>query len=154
MAAQAKEQDAQRKQVEAFKPHRSELLKGVEHIERWLSEQVRAHKKDKNTSAETKSKYAQIVMTLEATRSRPGEPVQIEKTTNSKTRFTYRAATRWAALERAAVGLKAYKKADNDADKKAAYQVMLTAAADLVRYPADAQPGLPSSGFVAAAKAR
>ena len=30
---------------------------------------------------------------------------------------------------------------------------MLTAAADLVRYPADAQPGLPSSGFVAAAKA-
>ena len=78
VAAQAKEQDAQRKQVEAFKPHRSELLKGVEHIERWLSEQVRAHKKDKNTSAETKSKYAQIVMTLEATRSRPGEPVQIE----------------------------------------------------------------------------
>ena len=88
VAAQAKEQDAQRKQVEAFKPHRSELLKGVEHIERWLSEQVKAHKKDKNTSAETKSKYAQIVMTLEATRSRPGEPVQIEKTTNSKTRFT------------------------------------------------------------------
>ena len=65
----------------------------------------------------------------------------------------YRAATRWAALERAAVGLKAYKKADTDADKKAAYQVMLTAAADLVRYPADAQPGLPSAGFVAAAKA-
>ena len=154
VAAQAKEQDAQRKQVEAFKPHRSELLKGVEHIERWLSEQVRAHKKDKNTSAETKSKYAQIVMTLEATRSRPGEPVQIEKTTNSKNTFyVYRAATRWAALERAAVGLKAYKKADTDADKKAAYQVMLTAAADLVRYPADAQPGLPSAGFVAAAKA-
>ena len=64
----------------------------------------------------------------------------------------YRAATRWAALERAAVGLKAYKKRITTRTK-AAYQVMLTAAADLVRYPADAQPGLPSSGFVAAAKA-
>ena len=110
VAAQAKEQDAQRKQVEAFKPHRSELLKGVEHIERWLSEQVKAHKKDKNTSAETKSKYAQIVMTLEATRSRPGEPVQIEKTTNSKNTFTCTELPHAGPHLNAAVGLKAYKK--------------------------------------------
>ena len=43
VAAQAKEQDAQRKQVEAFKPHRSELLKGVEHIERWQATIHAAH---------------------------------------------------------------------------------------------------------------
>ena len=154
VASQAKQQDAQRKESEAFKPHRSELLKGLPNLERWLREQVQTHKKDKSNSAETKARYAQVAMTLDATRPRPGEPVQIEKQAKTKNTFyAYRAAVRWTALERAAVALRAYNNADNDADKKSAYQVMLTSGADLVRYPADAQPGLPSAGFVAAAKA-
>ncbi|MGL5226156.1 MAG: hypothetical protein ACRC8Q_12680, partial [Aeromonas sp.] len=154
VASQAKQQDAQRKESEAFKPHRSELLKGLPNLERWLREQVQMHKKDKSNSAETKARYAQVAMTLDATRPRPGEPVQIEKQAKTKNTFyAYRAAVRWTALERAAAALRAYNNADNDADKKSAYQVMLTSAADLVRYPADAQPGLPSAGFVAAAKA-
>ena len=115
---------------------------------------MQTHKKDKSNSAETKARYAQVAMTLDATRPRPGEPVQIEKQAKTKNTFyAYRAAVRWTALERAAAALRAYNNADNDADKKSAYQVMLTSAADLVRYPADAQPGLPSAGFVAAAKA-
>ena len=154
VASQAKQQDAQRKESEAFKPHRSELLKGLPNLERWLREQVQTHKKDKSNSAETKARYTQVAMTLDATRPRPGEPVQIEKQAKTKNTFyAYRAAVRWTALERAAAALRAYNNADNDADKKAAYQVMLTSAADLVRYPADAQPGLPSAGFGAAAKA-
>ena len=149
VASQAKQQDAQRKESEAFKPHRSELLKGLPNLERWLREQVQTHKKDKSNSAETKARYAQVAMTLDATRPRPGEPVQIEKQAKTKNTFyAYRAAVRWTALERAAAALRAYNNADNDADKKAAYQVMLTSAADLVRYPADAQPGLPSSGLL------
>ena len=34
VASQAKQQDAQRKESEAFKPHRSELLKGLPNLER------------------------------------------------------------------------------------------------------------------------
>lgn len=154
VAANAKKADAERQEQAAFKPHRSEVLKGLQNIEQWLNEQVRAHKKEKGTSPETKVRYTQVATMLEATRSQPGEPVQIDRQAKTKNTFyAYRAAVRWAALERAASAVKAYKKADNDNEKKSAYQLMLTAAADLVRYPADAQPGLPSSSFVASAKA-
>ena len=87
VASQAKQQDAQRKESEAFKPHRSELLKGLPNLERWLREQVQTHKKDKSNSAETKARYAQVAMTLDATRPRPGEPVQIEKQAKTKNTF-------------------------------------------------------------------
>ena len=127
-----------------FTPHRSAILKNIV-VERWLSDQVKEHKKDKATSDATKAKYAQVATTLESTRAQPGEPVNIEQVAKTKNTFyVYRAATRWAALERAKSALRSYRNADNDGAKKAAYAVMLTAAADLVRYPADAMPGLPN----------
>ena len=131
-------------------PPRSALLAGVS-VERWLREQVKQHKKDGTTSAETKAKYGQVAISLENTRPAPGEPVHIEALAKTKNTFyVYRAAARWSALERAASALRAYTNADNDAAKKTAYGVMLAAAADLVRYPADAQPGLPNAAAAAA----
>ena len=124
--------------------HRTELLKNVK-VEQWLREQVKAHKKDNVTNIKTKEEYRKISNVLELTRSDPWEPVQIEKKAGTKNTFyKYRAATRFVALERAELSLRAYEKAakaKNDVEKKAAYAVMLTAAADLIRYPADAQPG-------------
>ena len=128
-----------------FTPHRSAILKNIV-VERWLSDQVKEHKKDKATSDATKAKYAQVATTLESTRAQPGEPVNIEQIANTKNTFyVYRAATRWSALERGKSALRSYRNAKTDAEKKAAYAVMLTAAADLARYPADAMPGLPSA---------
>jgi integrase len=124
--------------------HRSELLKGVK-VEQWLRAQVDGHKKDNLTNLKTKEDYRKISNVLELTRSDPWEPVQIEKKAGTKNTFyKYRAATRFVALERAELSLKAYEKAlksKNDVEKKAAYAIMLTAAADLIRYPADAKPG-------------
>ena len=121
--------------------HRSELLKNVK-VEQWLREQVKAHKKDTATNIKTKDEYRKISNVLELTRPDPWEPVQIEKKAGTKNTFyKYRAAVRFAALERAQVALRVYGNTKNDVEKKAAYAVMLTAAADLVRYPADAQPG-------------
>lgn len=131
-------------------PPRSATLAGLD-VEKWLREQVKNHKKEKATSAETKAKYGQVAMSLENTRPAPGEPVRIEALAKTKSTFyVYRAATRWSALERAASALRAYTNADNDAAKKTAYGVMLAAAADLVRYPADAQPGVPNATALAA----
>lgn len=128
-----------------FTPHRSAILKNIV-VEHWLSDQVKEHKKDKATSDATKAKYAQVATTLESTRAQPGEPVNIEQIANTKNTFyVYRAATRWSALERGKSALRSYRNAKTDAEKKAAYAVMLTAAADLARYPADAMPGLPSA---------
>ena len=124
--------------------HRSELLKGVQ-VEQWLREQVKAHKKENLTNIKTKDEYRKISNVLELTRPEPWEPVQIEKKAGTKNTFyKYRAATRFVALERAELSLRAYEKAaksKNDVEKKAAYAIMLTAAADLIRYPADAKPG-------------
>lgn len=121
---------------------RSELLKNV-NVERWLREQLKAHKNDKATNDATKSEYRKISITLEMTRVEPWEPVDIEKKAGAKTTFyKYRAAVRFSALERAQVALRARdSKGASETEKKAAYAVMLTAAADLARYPADAQPG-------------
>ena len=125
--------------------HRSELLKNVK-VEQWLREQVKAHKKDTATNIKTKDEYRKISNVLELTRPDPWEPVQIEKKAGTKNTFyKYRAAVRFVALERAELSLRAYEKAaksKNDVEKKAAYAIMLTAAADLIRYPADAQPGI------------
>ena len=153
VVAAAKKVDVQVRAAVAFEPYRSEILKGI-NVERWLGEQVRAHKRDKSTSADTKANYAQIAINLNVTRARPGEPVSIEQLAKAKNTFyKYRAAARWSALENAATALRAYKNTDNEATKKAAYAVMLTAAADLVRYPADAKPGLLSANFLATARA-
>jgi integrase len=153
VAAAAKNANTQTQAAAAFTPHRSEILNRI-NVERWLGEQVKTHKKDKETSADTKAEYAKIAVTLGVTRAQPGEPVNIDQRAKTKNTFyKYRAAVRWAALENAATALRAYRNADNDSVKKSAYAVMLTAAADLVRYPADAQPGLSSASFLAAARA-
>ncbi len=128
---------------------RSALLTNV-HVERWLTEQVQTHRKDKSTSATTKARYAQIALTLDVTRPDPWEPVNIEQAAKTKNTFyAYRAAVRWSALERASVALRVYKNTKDESAKTAAYASMLTAAADLARYPADAQPGIPSPAMVA-----
>lgn len=120
---------------------RSELLKNV-NVERWLREQIKEHKKDTATNVTTKDEYRSISNNLDLTRPDPWEPVQIEKKAGTKNTFyKYRAATRFVALERAQVALRVYGNTKNETEKKAAYAVMLTAAADLIRYPADAQPG-------------
>lgn len=121
---------------------RSERLKNV-NVERWLRDQIKAHKKDAATSDTTKAEYRSISDNLEMTRPASWEPVQIDKKAGTKNTFyKYRAATRFVALERAQVALRVYGNTKNEMEKKAAYAVMLTAAADLARYPADAQPGL------------
>ena len=131
---------------------RSEWLKNV-NVERWLREQIKAHKKDAATSATTKDEYRSISDNLEMTRPALWEPVQIDKKANTKNTFyKYRAATRFVALERAQVALRVYGNTKNEMEKKAAYAVMLTAAADLARYPADAQPGLEPQKLIQLAK--
>lgn len=123
---------------------RAALLTGI-NIERWLGEQVAAHRKDKSTAATTKARYAQVALTLDVTRPNPWEPVSIEQAAKTKNTFyAYRAAVRWSALERAAASLRVFKNTKDPSAKKAAYASMLSAAADLARYPADARPGLPS----------
>jgi integrase len=123
---------------------RAALLTGV-NVERWLGEQVAAHRKDKSTSATTKARYAQVALTLDVTRPEPWEPVDIEQAAKTKNTFyAYRAAVRWSALERAAASLRVFKNTKDPSAKKSAYASMLSAAADLARYPADARPGLPS----------
>ena len=77
---------------------RAALLTGI-NIERWLGEQVAAHRKDKSTSATTKARYAQVALTLDITRPYPWEPVNIEQAAKTKNTFyAYRAAVRWSAL--------------------------------------------------------
>jgi integrase len=141
VAAQTKQPPPAPKEATPVAPSRSELLKNVT-VERWLREQVKAHKKDTATNVATKDEYRNISNNLDLTRPAPWEPVQIEKKAGTKNTFyKYRAATRFVALERAQVALRVYGNTKNEDEKKAAYAVMLTAAADLVRYPADAQPG-------------
>jgi integrase len=153
VASQTKQPPPAPKEATPVAPsNRSELLKNVE-VEKWLREQVKSHKKDNVTNLTTKEEYRNISNNLELTRPAPWEPVQIEKKAGTKNTFyKYRAATRFVALERAQVALRAYEKAGkakNDVEKKAAYAVMLTAAADLIRYPADAQPGLEPKKLIA-----
>lgn len=123
---------------------RSALLTNV-NVEQWLSKQVSEHRKDKSTSATTKARYAQVALTLDVTRPEPWEPVDINKAAKTNSTFyAYRAAVRWSALERAAASLRVYKNSKDESARKSAYASMLSAAADLARYPADARPGLPS----------
>lgn len=123
---------------------RAALLTGV-NVERWLGEQVAAHRKDKSISATTKARYAQVALTLDVTRPESWEPVDINKAAKTNSTFyAYRAAVRWSALERAAASLRVYKNSKDESARKSAYASMLSAAADLARYPADARPGLPS----------
>lgn len=127
---------------------RTALLTNV-NVERWLNAQVAEHRKDKSTNAATKARYAQVALTLDITRPEPWEPVNIEKAAKkSSTFYAYRAAVRWSALERAAASVRVFKNTKDPSAKEAAYTSMLSAAADLARYPADARPGLPSSVHV------
>ena len=68
-------------------PERSALLKGV-NVERWLSAQVSEHRKDKSTSPTTKARYGQVALTLDVTRPKPWEPVDIEQSAKTKTPST------------------------------------------------------------------
>ena len=95
--------------TEKSEPERSALLKGV-NVERWLSAQVSEHRKDKSTSPTTKARYGQVALTLDVTRPKPWEPVDIEQSAKTKTPSTP-TALRCAGqlLERAAASLRVYK---------------------------------------------
>ena len=65
---------------------RSALLTGV-NVERWLNEQVSAHRKDKSTNATTKARYAKVALTLDVTRPEPWEPVDINQAAKTSNTF-------------------------------------------------------------------
>lgn len=136
--------------IDADEPYRSPVLKGLANVEKWLREEVASTNFRANDA--TKMVYLKTAASLNVRRPQAGEPPDINAMTNSeKTFFAYRAALRFDACQRATAALRAYEKARKSKDepaKKAAYRVMLEAAADLVMYPKDAAPGLPNLGLV------
>lgn len=137
--------------TETVEPHRSDILKGLANIESWLRTEVAATKFD--VSDKTAVDYLKKAARLNTARPQAGEPPDLNALTNkASTFFAYRAALRYDACQRATSSLRAYEKARKAKDepaKKAAYRVMLEAAADLKMYPRDAQPGIPNSKHVA-----
>ena len=134
------------------KAHRSDVLKGVEHIDKWIREtanEVLANK----VSDESKEQYRKVGARLEASRSQQGEPIDLSAYHSSKsTYYAYRAALRFHAAEQAKIAAYEYEKARKAGDvlKKAeAYQRMLSYAADLKQHPKDALAGLPDKKMVA-----
>lgn len=136
--------------TETVEPHRSEILKGLANIESWLRTEVAATKFD--VSDKTAVDYLKKAARLNTARPQAGEPPDLNALTNkASTFFAYRAALRYDACQRATSSLRAYEKARKAKDepaKKAAYRVMLEAAADLKMYPRDAQPGIPNAAHV------
>ena len=82
-----------------------------------------------------------------------GEPVNLSAYENTaSTYYAYRAAVRYYAAKHGAQAVRDYdsamKREDTNA-KTEAWQRVLHFAADLVQYPKDAKPGLPSARAVA-----
>lgn len=131
-------------------PHRSALLAGIEHIDRWLRNEIA--EANFQLSDRTAIDYLKKGARLKAARPRPGEPPDLNALTNSRDSFyAYRAAWRYDACIRGSAALRAYAKAlkaKNPAAKQAAYAALLEAAADLKAYPRDKEPGLPNPALV------
>ena len=130
---------------------RPAVLKGMEQVNAWLrtaAAEVLAAK----VSDKTRELYERNGARLDAARV-IGEPVDLQPyESRSATFYAYRAAVRWHAAQRGAEAVKEYdraKRAHDDATAAAAWQRVLYAAADLVAYPKDAKPGLPSPSAVA-----
>lgn len=100
----------------------------------------------------TRAQYERNGARLDAARP-PGEAIDLSAHEGkASTFYAYRAAVRWHAAQRGAEAVKNYnaaKKAGDDVAAADAWQRVLYAAADLVTYPKDAKPGLPSPQAVA-----
>lgn len=71
---------------------------------------------------------------------------------NAATYYAYRAAVRWHAVQRGMEALRRYdaaRKRGDEAAKAQAWQQVIYASADMLTYPKDAKPGLPSAKAVA-----
>lgn len=130
---------------------RPAVLKGMEGAGAWLrteSVEILAGQH----SEKTLEQYERNGARLHAGRV-AGEPVNLSKHEGSAATFyAYRAAVRWYAAKHGAQAVRDYNaaaKRGDDAAKAEAWQRVLHFAADLVQYPKDAKPGLPSARAVA-----
>lgn len=122
--------------------HRSEVLKGVQNIDRWLKEEAKKLLKQP-VNEKTVEQYRRNGQRLNLDRVK-GEPIDLEKFEGSPSTFyAYRAAVKFLAAERGIEAIKSYEKAraKEDAQAKAlAYQIILECAADLKKFATEKIP--------------
>lgn len=130
---------------------RPAVLKGMESLNVWLRKEA-AEILAGQHSDKTLAQYERNGARLHAAREQ-GKPVDLSKHEGSAATFyAYRAAVRWYAAKQGAQAVREYEAASkrgDDAGKADAWQRVLHFAADLVQYPKDAKPGLPSPAMVA-----
>ena len=130
---------------------RPAVLKGLDRVHLWLRDEAKAIL-ETSISEKTLEQYKRNGARLHAARA-AGEPVNLSKHEGSSATFyAYRAAVRWYAATHGAEAVRDYNAAAKSGDEEAkadAWQRVLHFAADLVQYPKDAKPGLPSPRMVA-----
>jgi integrase len=127
------------------------VLKGREKIDSWLRGEAGVIL-GAAVSPKTVEQYKRNGARLHAAREK-GKPVDLSKHEGSSATFyAYRAAVRWYAATEGIKAVREYSAAAKfglEDAKAAAWQRVLHFAADLVQYPKDAKPGLPSARAVA-----
>ena len=130
---------------------RPDVLKGREKLDSWLRGEAAAIL-GTEVSPKTIEQYKRNGARLHAARV-TGQPVDLTKHEGSSATFyAYRAAVRWYAATHGIEAVREYSaaaKRGDEAAKADAWQRVLHFAADLVQYPKDAKPGLPSPKMVA-----
>ena len=130
---------------------RPDVLKGREKIDSWLRGEAGVIL-GAAVSPKTVEQYKRNGARLHAAREK-GKPVDLSKHEGSSATFyAYRAAVRWYAATHGIEAVREYSaaaKRGDEAAKADAWQRVLHFAADLVQYPKDAKPGLPSAKMVA-----
>lgn len=130
---------------------RPDVLKGREKLDSWLRGEAAAIL-GTEVSPKTIEQYKRNGARLHAARV-TGQPVDLTKHEGSSATFyAYRAAVRWYAATHGIEAVREYSaaaKRGDEAAKADAWQRVLHFAADLVQYPKDAKPGLPSAKMVA-----
>ena len=130
---------------------RPDVLKGREKIDSWLRGEAGVIL-GAAVSPKTVEQYKRNGARLHAAREQ-GKPVDLSKHEGSSATFyAYRAAVRWYAATEGIKAVREYSAAAKfglEDAKAAAWQRVLHFAADLVQYPKDAKPGLPSARAVA-----
>lgn len=135
----------------AAKAKRPAILAGVAQVHVWLKAEAEAILA-KPVSEKTQATYAGNGMRLDARRIE-GEAIDLTPHLGkARTFYAYRAAVRWDAARRGLDAVEAWnraKKSGNDVAAADAWQRVVYAAADLMTYPKEAKPGLPSPSSVA-----
>lgn len=130
---------------------RPDVLRGMESVHIWLRSEAKSIL-DAKHGEKTLAQYERNGTRLNLARPQ-GEPVNLSAYENTaSTYYAYRAAVRYYAAKHGAQAVRDYdsamKREDTNA-KTEAWQRVLHFAADLVQYPKDAKPGLPSARAVA-----